>query len=1436
MSELWQLAARWLNTVGVLPADDPSLQPDGRVYELAMALQDGTVLCKCANRLMPGCITSFAERPEKQFMKMQNINRFLEACQDKFRMKKTDLFTADELYYASNFAKVVETLSLLSKTPPAGMAGFRHFPDDTGHAANTAQEDGQDMYQSLEELVGQSLSLKDAAKSGGSVYSGDDDAEEIYGALKQAIAVSTCSARARPESEEIYKDLMYSDEDNIYSVSGTSPDDKRSMVMAELHETERNYVGVLNTIANTFKPVMSKQPKIISRVDINTIFGNVHELLDAHNALLADLNALMQKSTGRIVSSVFLEHMPRLRCYGSFCCQIPEAVAKLADLENKQAATKLIAEAKRQSRQRFGLKDLLNVPMQRILKYPLLIKELIKHTPDSHPDKARLQDALRQVEELAKYINDTKQQYDNLKQVTSSLRHYSGRPIQEYGSLIKDGDLMFKSTLGKDKMKLRYVFLFANGVLVCKTRGSQFTHKVSIDFGDDQEIVDVPHWTLPKEEQNSKHSYLWAIKFRKGSAEHQYIFAAKTMPLKRQWESAMRKQLNALRDERSAPPEAPARHWLAGTGSGGNSMSSSFSERPLPSTPADRPSLLGTIPWLAKKHLFRCQSAVGARECICYPVQACSCSSRQRQDYHAPSFQRSGRSVNNNDSIVMVPRENTLQQEVDQQQAEADERPSHQQPVAINAPSSATGTRRKAMEHVYEDHDSSDDDDVKLEDGMSKGGNEAGDDGSAAKVQLKQEVMTLLALVWPVALSSLLQMMSGLVLVIFVGHYMDTIALDVVGLGVSFGNVFGISIGAGLSSASDTLSSQAWGASNKKALGVILQRGMCILGLCALVTACLWVNAGSILLALHQDPQVSKMSGEFILYALPVLPFALFNTLLQHYLMAQNVGRPIFFCGLAGNLAHLACCGLFIVKMDLGIIGAALTQVVNVVVQSASLVSYIYLSGLYRDTWPGWTRAALLGWGSYLRLAIFGLLMTCIEWWSFEICQFLAGLMGEVQLAAQLIVLNLGAFAFMIPLGISIAANVRVGNLLGSNQPARARRAAIIALVMVACTATCTSVLMFSLRNVLPRAFTEDEEVVHMTSGVLIIVSLFTLFDHTQGVYSGILRGCGMQMFGAIFNVIGYYVVATPVVIVTAFVLDLEVRGLWLALVSAVVVQVIACSVQVFYRTDWNEQAQLARKRAGAAEHASAANNEEEGGAGSKDVHGGDGGSEGEAIPMQSLGSSDEDEDDTDVDDDGDDDVVLLDDDEAQKELLLPASLPSSSAQAPSSSRSRRSSKKNTKNTKNKKKSKAGRAKASASSAPDGVAVNEAMLTHVSRLPTEVKRSRLFWTTAIIALFAAACVLRASQPTPIVCYPLPEVSNATTLCGRHTSLLSGHACQPVCEDGFVPMGHFRCSLNGTVTEVPQCVTAEDQQHNETVAAHAAAAVTSTTPASTASSL
>jgi len=109
-----------------------------------------------------------------------------------------------------------------------------------------------------------------------------------------------------------------------------------------------------------------------------------------------------------MMSQCFAHHMKSFTCYGAFCCEIPEAINKVKELESKPAGAKVLDQAKRESKQRFNLRDLLNVPMQRILKYPLLLKELVKYTPEEHPDKVHLASAKEAVENLAKFINDSK--------------------------------------------------------------------------------------------------------------------------------------------------------------------------------------------------------------------------------------------------------------------------------------------------------------------------------------------------------------------------------------------------------------------------------------------------------------------------------------------------------------------------------------------------------------------------------------------------------------------------------------------------------------------------------------------------------------------------------------------------------------------------------------------------------------------------------------------------------------------------------------------------------------------------------------------------------------------------------------------------------------------------------------------------------------------
>merc|ERR1712151_779860 len=112
--------------------------------------------------------------------------------------------------------------------------------------------------------------------------------------------------------------------------------------------------------------------------------------------------------------------------------------------------------------------------MQRVLKYPLLLKELITATPDDHRDKEPLVQAKAAVDDLAVYINTTKQEHDSLMDMISSLEKYNGAPLVTFAPFVKDGDLMYKdakATRGPTKkLSMSYAFLLQKALVFTKPR------------------------------------------------------------------------------------------------------------------------------------------------------------------------------------------------------------------------------------------------------------------------------------------------------------------------------------------------------------------------------------------------------------------------------------------------------------------------------------------------------------------------------------------------------------------------------------------------------------------------------------------------------------------------------------------------------------------------------------------------------------------------------------------------------------------------------------------------------------------------------------------------------------------------------------------------------------------------------------------------------
>ena len=87
--------------------------------------------------------------------------------------------------------------------------------------------------------------------------------------------------------------------------------------------------------------------------------------------------------------------------------------------------------------------------------------------------------------------------------------------------------------------------------------------------------------------------------------------------------------------------------------------------------------------------------------------------------------------------------------------------------------------------------------------------------------------------------------------------------------------------------------------------------------------------------------------------------------------------------------------------------------------------------------------------------------------------------------------------------------------------------------------------IFISLRTQLPRIFTDDDEVVHIVSQVILVCALMQIFDAMAAVAHGLLRGIGRQAIGGYTNLFSCYVVALPISLSTGFALDWKLAGLW---------------------------------------------------------------------------------------------------------------------------------------------------------------------------------------------------------------------------------------------------------------------------------------------------
>jgi MATE family multidrug resistance protein len=169
---------------------------------------------------------------------------------------------------------------------------------------------------------------------------------------------------------------------------------------------------------------------------------------------------------------------------------------------------------------------------------------------------------------------------------------------------------------------------------------------------------------------------------------------------------------------------------------------------------------------------------------------------------------------------------------------------------------------------------------------------------------------------------------------------------------------------------------------------------------------------------------------------------------------------------------------------------------------------------------------------------------------SFSAAVIMIGWLGTRQLAAHQIAINLASITYMATLGISSAGAIRVGNAVGHQDIAGVRKAGFIAIILGASLMFFCGIILITFRNYLPLLYIRDKEVISIASVLLIIAAFFQIFDGTQAVGIGVLRGLTDVKGPTIITFIAYWIIEIPVAYILGFVFHIGVVGVWLGFLS----------------------------------------------------------------------------------------------------------------------------------------------------------------------------------------------------------------------------------------------------------------------------------------------
>lgn len=424
---------------------------------------------------------------------------------------------------------------------------------------------------------------------------------------------------------------------------------------------------------------------------------------------------------------------------------------------------------------------------------------------------------------------------------------------------------------------------------------------------------------------------------------------------------------------------------------------------------------------------------------------------------------------------------------------------------------------------------------------------------------LRAEFRPTFRLALPLVLAEIGWMTMGIVDTMMVGRLPNSAdAIGAVSISTNLFNVLAF-FGGGLLIGLDTLVSHAFGAGRREDCHRSLINSIYLsFAMTPIFMAPFWFYA-PLLQSLKIDPTVSALAIPYMkALAVGLLPLYLYFAL-RRALQAMNMVRIIAFALITANIINALGNWVLIYGKwgfpAMGVVGSGWSTTVSRVYLAAVLVGYLLWYDRKHRTdllktpvdvdLPRIRRLLALGFPAALQMTL--------EIAVFALATALIGRLGAVPLSSHQIALNTVAFTYMIPLGVSSAAAVRVGQALGRNDPRAAAAAGNASIFIGASFMAAASIALLVFPYWIARMYTPDLTIIRSTTRLLAAGAAFQLFDGIQTVATGALRGAGDTRTPALCHFTGYWVIGMPLGAWLCFSRGWGALGIWIGLSLALI-------------------------------------------------------------------------------------------------------------------------------------------------------------------------------------------------------------------------------------------------------------------------------------------